>query len=120
LNLLDPQSARNFLTVCGTVIDSWTRNCSMELVSLYVCMYSYYVYICVYVCMYVYVCVCMYVCMHVCMCTYVCMCMHVCMRLLLVFVSFLFVPWAQHRTFHSLCCAMPDVAATSTWSLRGT
>jgi hypothetical protein len=22
LNLLDPQSARNFLTVCGTVIDS--------------------------------------------------------------------------------------------------
>ena len=94
LNPLDSQNARNFLAVCGTVIDFWTRHCSMELVSLYVCMY-----VCVCMCLYVCMHVCIYICM--CLCIYVWMCMHVCMRLLFVFLS-LSCLCLEHSSFSML------------------
>ena len=48
------------------------------------CVYTWYMYVCMYLCMYVFMYVYMYVCMYVCMCVYVCVyvcvCMYVCMK----------------------------------------
>ena len=71
MNILDLQCMSVVYSVC---------------VRIYICIYTYYIRVCVYICMYMYICmcVCMYMYIYV---YYICVCVYICMYVCVHFID---------------------------------